>query len=140
MVYIMAATHNSLVLYLVETENRVFSEEFIFFDYTTRLFGVRGKSFNRKNVDNVFAFDCGDQKSVLTFLKEVHVDYKQLSVCLLNYEDLPLNASDITYEYLDARNCREMEIAGYDYAKNAYSLDKLDRLLTMLRHMYTANT
>lgn len=131
--------HNTLVLYLNEKEDRVFSEEFIFYDYTTGKFGVRGKSFNRKNVPNVFAFDCADQGSVLTFLKEIHVDYKMLSVCLLNYENLPLKASDIMYEDLAHINCREMEIAGYDYARRAYSLNNLDKLLTMLRHMYTEN-
>ena len=131
--------HNTLVLYLNEKEDRVFSEEFVFYDYTTCKFGVRGKSFNKKDIPNVFAFDCADQDSVLTFLKEIHVDYKLLSVCLLNYEDLPLKASDITYEYLDNMNCREMEIAGYDYARRAYSLNNLDKLLTLVRYMYTEN-
>jgi len=137
MVYIMAAPHNSLVLFLSEKDHRPFSDTYVFYDYVTGLFGIRGKSFNKKHVKNVFAFDCGDQKSVLTFLKEVHMDYRSLSVCLLNYVDMPLDTAEITYEYLQEQNAREMEVAGFDYKNNRYNLNNLNRLLTLLRSMYT---
>ena len=139
-------SHQTLVLFLREKEswnkNTWFtrSEVYVFYDYQTKLFGIRGKMYNKNNYvshPNIFSWDCSCTLPVLDFLKEVHQEYEFLTVSTVNYTNLPSFSENITFEYLSSNYSRQSEVSGMDYEKKQFDLDKLITHLNIMENIYT---
>jgi hypothetical protein len=98
---------DSLVLQIngFNEENDINHTVFIFYDYTTKLFGIRGLTVNYEN-DEVsgkchFSYDCGRLKHTISLINMIFVDSEsEIFYATLNQPNLPLSSDQITYDVL----------------------------------------
>ena len=154
-------THNSLVLYLNEKSDlkvggstrQPVQDMFVFYDHTTEMFAIRGYAFPSgvvvptEGAANIYAFECVSRKTVKDFIKKVFGGFQYLQVSLVNYDNLPLRAVDITYAWLKNGYRIHREIVGHDYygqgwgavvvaEEDRYQFEDVPKMLTMLKDVY----
>jgi hypothetical protein len=127
---------------LDKTNSKSLAKTYVFYDYKEHQFCIRGASnFYKNNVKinaNIFSFEGYHKDTVFEFLKDIFDSYSNLTVCLLSYSDAPINSEDITYDYLDSRNGRELEISGFNYKSGEYSIKNgLKTHLQILEDIYS---
>jgi hypothetical protein len=114
----MAAFGDCLVLHIQEIEKDIGDIDtslFVLYDTQTRLYVIRGKRMDaRTRSFHPYSFVCDSFNDLCTFVGFIICSENYVTYSLYNYKDLPLDANDITYEYLANSVCRSSEIAGYD--------------------------
>ena len=131
----------------------LYSKCYIFYDYKNELFGIRmtiTNSFSKK--DN--SYYCDNKEVLITFLLEQFSDYKNTSIYLYTYKNLPLDSDNITCNMLSDYEDTSNEIMSFEYdlkMKNndydededeekydveKYPEEKLRSFMNMIEHMY----
>jgi hypothetical protein len=98
------AVADCLVLKLVEIErdtNLIDTTVYIFYDKKTHNFFVRGRRRNTPNIDSqVYSFQCEFAKDLAEFLQYVICKNNKVNEVLYNYDNLPAESNDVTFEFL----------------------------------------
>ena len=90
-----------------------------------------------------YSFTCNREKHICDFIEFTIYKKNYVSIELYNYNNLPANANDITFEFLQNNVDRNYEISAYDKIKlkNTRKFNKYNimQLLRMMRHVVNDN-
>ncbi len=108
---------------------------FIFYDSRNGCHVIRGKRCNIRGEESpTYSFISGVTSSLIEFLTTVICKENLWTFVLYNFDNLPEDSNDITYEFLKDNESDLYELSAYD--KNAYSKKDLMKYLNVLKNVY----
>jgi len=108
---------------------------YIIYDKKEHNYVVRGKRSPLKHCDScTYSFICKDRSDLEDFLSFVVCRKNLWTFVLYNYDNLPYDSNDITYEFLKEYESNVYELSGYNNTK--YSRKSLSLTLRMLRNVF----
>ena len=114
----MDSPTDCLVLRIKEIEKDSLMRDntmFILYDTQLEKYIIRGKRNDcHKFHFFPYSFSCKNKKDVYEFICFSTCCSNNLSIDLLNYDNLPYDSNDITYDFLEKYVSRSYEISGYD--------------------------
>jgi len=127
-----------LVLKLEEVEkssDRLDTTVYIFYDKRTHHFFIRGRRRWSPNSEScTYSFQCEFAKDLADLIHFLICKNNKVNLTLYNYDNLPFESNDITYEFLSNYDHSDYEISGYDSVKLLRK--DLLRNLRMLRNVF----
>lgn len=135
----MSYNSDCLVLHIEEfqvSNGKMDHSTFIIYDSYYNNFIIRGK----RSDTNVFttypySFTCDKAKNVVSFLQHIMCLSNKLRITIYNYDNLPSDSSDITYEFLSDYIDESYEIVGYNNS-STYSKKELMKMVELLKNTY----
>ena len=108
---------------------------YVLYDKKYHNYVVRG----RRPITNVhqsceYAFVCEDVHDLVYFITFVISKKNLWTYVLYNYDNLPIETDDLTFEFLYSSDYSDYELAGYD--KTTYQRKNLIGNLRMLRNVF----
>lgn len=138
MVEVKQVVSDCLVLKFEEIEddtNNIDTTIFIFYDTNQKHYVVRGKRRDTKKYQScTYSFNCQYASGLVEFLQYIICHSNSVNETLFNFDNLPMNSDDITYEYLYNYDHPKYELSGYNNAKILNK--KLLKKLEMLKNIY----
>ena len=132
------AVPDTLVLKLEEVErdtDKLDTTIYIFYDKTTHHYYVRGqRRWTPQHQSCTYSFQCEFAKDLVEFLDYIICRKNKVNEILYNYDNLPLDSNDVTFEFLHDYDHSDYEISGYDHVK--FSKKKLSNTLRILRNVF----
>jgi len=114
-----------------EKNNLLDTTVYILYDIKRCKYIIRGQRRPTPNYKSCpYSFECKCIKDVVHFLQYVICKNNVVNETLFNYNNLPYNSNNITYEFLKEFENRNNEVSGYDDIKITYK--RLMRNLSML--------
>jgi len=108
---------------------------YVIYDKKERNYVVRGKRRVTNNIDAcTYSFVCKDHRDLADFLSFVICKENLWTYVLYNYDNLPYDSNDITYEFLKEYESNVYELTGYNNLD--YSRKGLCSILRMLRNVF----
>jgi hypothetical protein len=108
---------------------------YVIYDKKEHNYVVRGKRRATEIADScTYSFVCNDYRDLADFLSFVVCKNNLWTYVLYNYDNLPYDSNDITYEFLKECESNVYELAGYNNLD--YSRKKLYSILRMLRNVF----
>jgi hypothetical protein len=104
---------------------------YVLYDKKEHNYVVRGQ---RKTSDICYSFICEEVEELADFISFVVDKHNYWNYILYNYDNLPNQSDDITYDFFSKHDSIDYELAGYDKLK--YSRKGLLTNLRMLRNIY----
>jgi hypothetical protein len=127
-----------LVLKLEEVEretNQLDTTIYIFYDKKTHHFYVRGqRRWTPKHESCIYSFQCEFAQDLVEFLDYIICKRNTVTEVLYNYDNLPSESNDVTFEFLHDYDHSDYEISGYNNVK--LSKKRLVNTLRMLRNVF----
>jgi hypothetical protein len=127
-----------LVLKLEEVErdtNKLDTTIYIFYDKKTHHFFVRGqRRWSPQHQSCTYSFQCEFAQDLVDFLQYIICKNNNVTEILYNYDNLPLEANDVTFEFLHDYDNSDYEISGYNNVK--FSRKHMTNTLRMLRNVF----
>jgi hypothetical protein len=126
-----------LVLKIEEYEkctNELDTTIYVLFDTKQQTYLLRGKRSEKKMESTNFSFFCNTLNELSYFVSFVICKKKLWTYVLYNYNNLPKDSYNITYEYLKENGTKTNELAGYNYQK--YDSSVLFQNLRMLSSVF----
>jgi hypothetical protein len=116
--------------------DEVLTVVYILYDTNERNYVVRGNSncHLRKSNGAQFSFICESVNELIDFLSFIICKQQLWTYVLYNYTNLPCEASDITYDFLNENAFVNKEIAAYD--NQPYKKKTLLQNLRMLKYVF----
>ena len=115
-----------------ELDNTVF----ILYDYLKCQYVIRGERRDNSSIKKScdYSFVCDKKKQLVSFLTTLIPANNLWTYILYNYDNLPKESNDITYEFLKEYESEEYELYGYD--DMMYNKKKLLKQLSILKNVY----
>ena len=108
---------------------------FVLYDKKNHQFVVRGhRRITKKHHACTYSFVSNRAKDLADFIDFVICKENLWTYVLYNYDNLPADSNDITYEFLLYNESKTYELSAYD--KTKYCRTKLLRNLRMLRNVF----
>lgn len=114
---------------------------FVTYDHTTKMYIVNGKRqdiFSKKgrNKTNLkpFVFCASESSDIVEFVLLTFGQESSMNYILYNYNNLPEDACEMTYEFMESNIDRRYEIAAYDDVFVKRNLVK--RLVRLTKNLY----
>ena len=108
---------------------------YVIYDKRERNYVIRGKRRVTNNIDAcTYSFVCKDHRDLADFLTFVVCKENLWTYVLYNYDNLPYDSNDITYEFLKEYESNVYELTGYNNLD--YSRKGLCSILRMLRNVF----
>ena len=108
---------------------------YVIYDKKDRNYVVRGKRRVTNNIDAcTYSFVCKDHRDLADFLSFVICKENLWTYVLYNYDNLPYDSNDITYEFLKEYESNVYELTGYNNLD--YNRKRLGSILRMLRNVF----
>jgi hypothetical protein len=108
---------------------------YVIYDKKERNYVIRGKRRVTNNIDAcTYSFVCKDHRDLADFLSFVICKENLWTYVLYNYDNLPYDSNDITYEFLKEYESNVYELTGYNNLD--YSRKGLCSILRMLRNVF----
>ena len=131
------AVPDCLVLKIEEYDSETYELDttvFLLYDKKEHHYVIRGKRAVTENHDSCnYSFVCNDYRDLVYFLEFVICKQNLWTYVLYNYDNLPYDSNDITYDFLTDVST-VYELSGYN--KQTYSRRKLLANLRMLRSVF----
>jgi hypothetical protein len=132
--YMTSKVADCMVFKLEEVEHHSGSldnEIFIIYDNRHKHYLIRGKRTSTKRIEfSPYSYHCEEAERLPNFIKYLVCPINKVNEILYNYDNLPENPNDITFDFLKDCEDRSYEISGYNRKKL-----KKTRLLRVLRMM-----
>jgi hypothetical protein len=129
---------DTLVLKLEEVEretNQLDTTIYIFYDKLTHHFYVRGqRRWTPQHQSCTYSFQCEFAKDLVDFLQYIICKKNKVTEILYNYDNLPSESNDVTFEFLHDYDHTDYEISGYNDVP--LSKKRLANTLRMLRNVF----
>jgi hypothetical protein len=127
-----------LVLMIQEREdfgnNEIDNTLYVFYDVYEERYYLRGHRQSSKKVEfTPYSFGCSNGKVLLEFISRVICTQNKWTYTLYNFNDLPMDSNEITYEYLHYIQHKSCEVYGYDDC--AYVKKDVADVLRSLKHI-----
>lgn len=108
---------------------------YILYDTRTKRYVIRGKRQSTQNFESEpYSFESESSNDLADFIMLIIDCDNVLSYTLYNYDNLPEQSNDITYEFLNFYDDRTYEVVGYDNKK--IKRRDLLRNLRILRNVF----
>ena len=108
---------------------------YVIYDKRERNYVIRGKRRVTETADAcTYSFVCKDHRDLADFLSFVICKENLWTYVLYNYDNLPYDSNDITYEFLKEYESNVYELTGYNNLD--YSRKGLCSILRMLRNVF----
>jgi hypothetical protein len=108
---------------------------YIIYDKRTHNYVVRGKRNDYKNIEAcTYSFVCNYARDLVDFLSFIICKKNRWTYVLYNYDNLPYDSNEITYEFLKEDESNVYELTGYNNVK--YNRKNLSTILRMLRNVF----
>jgi hypothetical protein len=108
---------------------------YIIYDKKDHNYVVRGKRNDCKNIEAcTYSFVCNYARDLVDFLSFIICKKNRWTYVLYNYDNLPYDSNDITYEFLKEDESNVYELTGYNNVK--YNRKNLSTILRMLRNVF----
>lgn len=115
--------------------NQVDTTLYVLYDKCNHKYVIRGRRrWCPKFQSCTYSFECEFAKDLADFIQYVFCHHNRVNETLFNYDNLPNDSNEITYEFLHDYDHRDYEISGYDNQK--IKRRRLLRNLRMLRNVY----
>jgi len=128
---------DSLVLRIDEIEKlsgKIDTTLFILYDHVNQEYLIRG---SRRGIFYPYSFVCPALKDARNFVETTIGLHNRVCYNLMNYNDLPYDSAEITYEYLCERFDQvRNEVVAYDKYKLKYNDSYLNQYLSILRNTF----
>ena len=134
----LLAAPDTLVLKIVEHDvdlHRPDTVLYVLYDKAEEKYVIRGTRTETPTIKScVYSFDCENASDLADFISFLICSENRVSYILYNYDNLPCNSDNITYEFLSTYDDRRYELSGYDnqYVKKP----ELVKHLRMLRNVF----
>jgi hypothetical protein len=109
-----------LVLKIEEHDNHTRELDttlYVFYDTKYTTFLLRGKRSDKKIESTNFSFFCKDINELCYFVSFIICKENFWTYSIYNYNNLPMDSYNITYEYLTKNGTKTNELGGYNYQK-----------------------
>jgi len=108
---------------------------YILYDKKTHRYFIRGRRpWSPQRHSCTYSFECEFAHELTDFLQYLICDYNTISEILYNYDNLPQDANEITFEFLNEYDHADYEISGYNNLK--FDRKKITKTLRMLRNVF----
>jgi hypothetical protein len=127
-----------LVLKIVENDSikdRVDNTIYILYDTREQTYVIRGqRECGTVRSGCTFSYICENEDDLADYLQYVICHQNTVNEILYNYDNLPDNSNDITFEFFQKYDHSDYEVGGYDDRK--LSRKRLLKTLRMLRNVF----
>jgi hypothetical protein len=114
---------------------RLDTQLFVLYDTLKKNYVIRGKRRDRKTGSSKdYSFSSTSVVDLINFMNFSMCSQNRYSYVLYNYDNLPYDSDDITYDFLDSWVSPEYEIVAYD-DEDQYEFSNLAKLLRMLKNI-----
>jgi hypothetical protein len=142
----MTFQHDTLIFRIKHMVNCFYVKDiFVFYDYKTKLFGIRGQYFGdsleSNPLERSFSFDSSDVQSTLDFLSTIffsHHPSSYVDISLLSCTSLPILSKTITRDLLVEYTMDET-VSTYLTTKKSFTSfprKTISKYLHLLLHVY----
>lgn len=108
---------------------------YILYDKKEHHYVIRGQRRRTQTHQScAYSFVCEFAEDLVVFLRYIICKTNTVNEVLYNYDNLPDNSDEITYEFLNDHDDRTYEISGYNGLK--FKRNRLLRNLRMLRNVF----
>ena len=114
---------------------------FVTYDHTTKSYVVNGKRidiFSKRGRNKTqlkpFVFCAQESNDIVDFILLTFSKSSSMSYIMYNYNNLPEDACDMTYEFMEGNMDRKYEIAAFDNVSVRKQMIK--RLVRLTKNMY----
>ena len=108
---------------------------YVIYDKKDHTYVIRGKRRETEQTEScTYSFVCDNHNDVADFLSFVLSKHNLWTYVLYNYDNLPFDSNDITYDFLMENDSKIYEISGYN--NEYYSKKRLLSILRMLRNVF----
>ena len=114
--------------------NELDASLFILYDKKEHHYVVRGQRSTHKVNACTFSYNCEFAHELFDFITFVVCEKNKWSYILYNYDNLPHESNEITYEFLKKDESNVYELAGYPQQK--FNKKLLLKNLRMLRNVF----
>lgn len=105
---------------------------YIIYDKKNHKYLIRGT--RKKNQSCTYSYDCECAHDLADFIEYLICPDNKINEILYNYDNLPENPNEITFDFLNNFDHVDYEISGYNNEK--LKRNRLLRNLRMLRNIY----
>ena len=127
-----------LVLKIEENDpikDRVDNTIYILYDTNEQTYVIRGqRECGTARSGCTFSYTCEDENRLVDYLQYVICHESTVNEILYNYDNLPENSNDITFEFLQKYDHSDYEVGGYNDRK--LSRARLTKTLRILRNVF----
>jgi len=127
-----------LVFKLEEVEDgtgKIDTTVYVIYDKRNHKYLIRGsRRLSSKYEPCTYSYECQFAHELLDFIQYLICPNNKINEILYNYDNLPYNSSDITFDFLNENAYEDYEISGY----NDFTLKRrrLLKVLRMLRNVF----
>lgn len=115
----------------METDTNIY----ILYDTKKYNFVVRGcRKWTPKRQSATYSFVCDNEEELSYFLKYLICKNNKVNEILYNYDNLPFDSNDITFDFLNNYEHSDYEISGYN--NKSFSRNRILKNLKMLKNIY----
>jgi hypothetical protein len=108
---------------------------YVFYDKREHHYVIRGqRKWTPSHQSCTYSFNCDYAKDVADFLQYLVCKDNTVNEILYNYDNLPSESANITFEFMNEYDHRDYEISGYNRQK--LGRKRLLKNLRMLRNIY----
>ena len=127
-----------LVLKLEEVEEntgKIDTTVYVIYDKRNHKYLIRGsRRLSPKYEPCAYSFECEYANDLADFIEYLFCPENKVNEILYNYDNLPFNSNDITFDFLNENAYEDYEISGYNHLK--LKRRRLLRNLRMLRNVF----
>lgn len=129
---------DTLVLKIVEYDSgtrKIDTTLYVLYDKVEEKYVIRGRRADGRRLKScTYSFDCENATDLADFIEFLIDDENILSYILYNYDNLPRDSNEITYDFLEEYDDQTYEISGYD--NQPLKKATLVKILRMLRNVF----
>lgn len=127
-----------LVFKLEEVEvnsGKIDTTVYVIYDKKNHKYLIRGsRRLSSKYKPCAYSFECEFANDLADFIEYLFCPHNKVNEILYNYDNLPENPHEITFDFLNEYECEDVEISGYNDFK--LKRRRLLRNLRMLRNVF----
>lgn len=111
---------------------------YLIFDKQTNKFIIRGKRADLTDLPScTYSYECSNENALYDFIKYMICNTNVVNEILYNYDNLPLESKDITFEFLEKHSTKDYEISGYNNIKiKEKRMKKIFKILKYVFNIY----
>jgi hypothetical protein len=117
-----------------------------FYDYKEEKFGIRILNISENsNKRKIFSYYSRAKLVLFDFIIAMISNPKNVDVSLFDYHNLPLESGNITFELLENRDSKKVEMFGYIYndddsvdedEEDSHPKEVFKKMLNIIEHIY----
>lgn len=128
---------DTLVLKIIEHDVEIGRPDttlYVLYDINTSAYVIRGKRNDVQIESCSYSFECNSSKNLVNFLEFLFDRSNKFSYILYNYDNLPEDSNEITFDFLKEYDNVKYELSGYDNQK--YNKKMLLKIFRILRNIF----